>query len=204
MLGAAASAILASLFLWRWLSLPSPARPPSSASLSSAEAPSASSLSGALASSPSVAREPAQTYRLEVASTPSDAEVYGNGVLLGHTPLVTTVAAGSGTLHLELRAAGFEPYARDLEATRDVQLVAQLAPARQRSAPDATPPRPRSLSAPAAPKAHAPASTAMPPPSASAGRSAPAPSWAPAAPPVVTAPSATPPKPIVDPLGQRQ
>jgi serine/threonine-protein kinase len=185
MIGAAASAILAGLFLWRWLAVPAPRAGARSAS------------AAALSAAPSATAARAQTYRLQVASTPTGAEVYGNGALLGHTPLATALAASAHALHLEVRAPGYEAYTSELEATHDVQLVAQLAPVPAKPAPDTARGRPRSAVTAMQTGPAAPATTRLDGPR----------SVAPSPPPVTTAlasPATSPPPPKENPLDERQ
>jgi serine/threonine-protein kinase len=94
--------------------------------------------SGSSSSSPapasSVAAAPpapgSMTYRLSIVSTPPEAEVFEGGMLVGRTPLVMTVPAGTGVAHVELRRAGYAAYAYDLSPTHDTEIVAVLTPDR--------------------------------------------------------------------------
>ena len=84
----------------------------------------------------------AATSRISVTSTPTDVEVYGDGNLLGRTPLTTTLPAGATKTHLELRLAGYALYARDIEPRTDLDIVAVLAPDAPPPTPSATPAAP--------------------------------------------------------------
>ena len=190
MLGAAAASVVASLVVWRWLT---PAATPS---------PVPPTLSAAVSAPSSAGEAAAPTYRVEVTSTPSDVGVYGNGQLLGRTPLVTSVA-GSSTMHLELVAPGYEPYSRDLVVTHEVELVAVLTPTH--APPDTSSARPRAT-APQPPTklaAPVPTSTASSASAALTVASAVVPSTPSDTPPPAPATPSTPP-PARDPLGDRQ
>jgi serine/threonine-protein kinase len=89
----------------------------------------AASASEVATAGPSSSASTPKTYRLTVTSTPTGVDVYGDGALLGQTPLATSLPTGSDQLHLELRSAGYELYARDIDSTHDVEVVALLNPA---------------------------------------------------------------------------
>jgi len=132
-----------------------------------------------------------------VTSTPTGVDVYGDGALLGQTPLAASLPTGSGPLHLELRSAGYELYARDLDSAHDVEVVALLNPSPGGGASSAAP------SAGRAPPPTGPqARSATKPPTGAAASPASPPSVAATTPP---APSPSPkPAPARDPFEDRQ
>jgi serine/threonine-protein kinase len=182
-----AAGVGAGAFLTRshWTTAPSSGVP--------APAPAASEVASAVPSSSAIAPS---THRLTVTSTPTGVDVYGDGALLGQTPLKTSLPAGSAPLHLELRSAGYDLYARDLDMSSDVEVVALLSPTRGASS-----------TAPAT--HHAPPGGAQ----GTQGHSGVKPATAAASPPTVTgtppqpaSPQPAPPKPAPnrDPYEDRQ
>jgi serine/threonine protein kinase len=94
---------------------------------------------------------PASSYRLSIVSTPTEAEVFAGGSLIGRTPLATTIPVGSGVTRIEVRRPGYAPYAHDLAPNHDTEIVAVLSPDRPaaRAPTPAAPPAPRKWVPPA-------------------------------------------------------